>query len=94
LILQKQCYTNENSPIFQIITIPFVLFVVFSFIKHFVPIDRKRKEESKVAIQKWEDAFKKWDELYYCFKHDVVFNPSTNVVIKMDDLSNYCGFNQ
>jgi len=83
-----------DSPILLVITIPFGLFTAFSFIKLFLRLDRERKEESKKAIQKWEDAFKKWDELYYCFKHDVVFNPSTKVVIKMDDLSNYCGFNQ
>ena len=85
---------DPDSPISLVFTIPFGLFIALSFIKHFSSLDRKRKDESKIKIQKWEDSFKKWDELYYCFKHDAVFDPSTKVVIKMDDLSNYCGFSQ
>ena len=66
---------------------PFVM--IFSIISQWVGIiivlgwlifkDRQKKAKNEVVYLKekliWERAMAKWNRLYYCHKHDIVFDP-------------------
>ncbi len=36
---------------------------------------KNAKEKYSNEMNTWSDAMKRWSRLYYCFKHDIVFDP-------------------
>lgn len=43
----------------------------------------------KAEILKWEDAKKRWDQLYYCRRDDIVFIPGENTWASTDEMTAY-----
>ena len=66
--------------IIALLAIPFVvLFIVWYFL---IKRDQKRYArewtEYTTNHQRWRDAMKRWNRLYYCNRDGIVFDPETN----------------
>lgn len=46
-----------------------------------------RKSADEVARRNWKTARERWAQLYYCHKHDLVFDPSSGETANTQDLS-------
>ena len=70
----------------------FLLMVIWLFI--FISIHSKLKRESQkkydIAMDSYNKALKIWDNLYYCYKHDIVFDPVNQKSFSRSEITNYC----
>lgn len=75
----------------------FVLFIIFGAIVWggFKLLNARKahmnKEKERVQQNKpiWETAMKKWDRLYYCHKHDIVFDPENGETCPSNSLKEF-----
>lgn len=49
--------------------------------------DNKKAQAAKQAVPLWEKAITKWNELYYCARDDLVFDPATGALAPADRMS-------
>lgn len=61
-----------------------VAFLMPIFIIYFIKVRRKRNQLLKeseasyrIDLPAWETAMSKWQRSYYCYRHDIVFDPET-----------------
>jgi hypothetical protein len=50
--------------------------------------DRRAVEEA-AQMTKWELAMSRWNQLYYCYRDDGVFDPDERVFIPVKQMMNY-----
>lgn len=68
---------------------------IFSFFLFDILIKRSRKwqlkkrEDRILSWEEWKKAIEKYNTLYYCFRDDVVFEPSTADYCAPDELMNF-----
>ena len=82
---------ESEFPMWFSSAIPSTLILVL-YVNHFIKVEKRMKTKSNDEIIVWEKAFNNWNELFYCHKHDIVFNPVKNETINLDEISKYCGF--
>lgn len=86
-------YTPSTYPYLLVVfTGIFGIILCFSYIRYFKNIDKRKKEEINNKTQNWDNAFEKWNKLYYCYKHDIVFDPTNDETINSEKINEYCGF--
>jgi hypothetical protein len=69
---------NDAQTFLPFYSIGVVIGIFFGF-RFFIKRDKKNKTKGGIrySTQKpqWDNAMQKWNRLYYCHKHDVVFDP-------------------
>ena len=55
------------------------------------PLEVER-EKYKSLLFEWEAAKGQWDRLYYCFRHDIVFDPGTSKFTTPENISTLVHF--
>jgi hypothetical protein len=49
----------------------------------------EKKREAAYQIAEWQKAMTRWDRLYYCERDDIVFDPSEQTYIPVDQMINF-----
>jgi hypothetical protein len=87
-------YAQNNSLFIGIFIAGFGIIglVLFSSIRAVLRQTRLTSEQRNsydAKVQAWEDSYKRWQQLYYCFRDDGVFLPSQSSFVPVNQMSDY-----
>jgi hypothetical protein len=81
------------APLLLICTGPIVVLYFVSGKKFFKQkteeYQQKKNNFETVEIPRWNLAIQRWDTLFYCYRDDIVYNPSNKEVISIADMYHY-----
>lgn len=83
---------GEPSILAFMITIPLGIVLFILFLRHFRKVDLRKQENGRSALAHWRQSMQTWDRLYYCHKHDIVFDPFNSRSVNPNEVRKYCGF--
>lgn len=88
--------TYRASPL--LILVPVILFVaigalmlrwIWVSVRREARIVHEREAAYPLEVQQWEDAVKRWEQLYYCYRDDGVFLQGQSVLVPAAQMNPY-----
>jgi len=80
-------YSGDTGPYFGV---PLMVIWLIIFISIHKKMKRENQEKYDIAMDSYNKALKIWDTLYYCYKHDIVFDPVNQKSFSRSEIANYC----
>ena len=64
-------------------------FLMGVYKKIYLPKKKQKDAELKIEIGEWNNAMARWNQLYYCYRDDIVFTSFDDQIIPINELHSY-----